>query len=529
MTSVAEVGEQSRRRYPWRRAALLVLLGMALYAAFPFLAPLTIAAEATISLLGIGLGLAVGVAVRLEARLVPALAAGGGVMVAVGATLEELPIALSLTLGLGVALEIWGISYLFRRTGASRLEVPADVLRLLVVSIGVAVPVAVLAAITLRLFGVDVDMFWHSVRSWATDDIFGLVVVAPALMLARPPRTWERSRALEFAIVSALTLVSVLLIFFRVKAGNPGLLGWPYLVLLGPAWIAVRLGASAVAPVATVMFWIAAVATAQDFGPFASSSLLAIDRLVAVEIFAIALTSGLLALGVLRDDRLRQLGRAEESSRLLREVVDGSDAAVFAKDFREPGPEGRYVLVNEAWERITGVSANDTLGRTDRELFGPELADMIEANDRQVLASNTPLVVEERNAEGTGPVRAFSSSKFPLRGEGGDAWGVGGISTDVTEAVHAREREVRHAELLRAVFELSPTPAMRMSVVGEHTLSVIDANAAMLALLGLPPGSVDRCDLMESVHPDDLATAWDIIGFALTTTGSHGPPLDAPA
>lgn len=109
---MAEVGEQSRRRYPWRRAALLVLLGMALYAAFPFLAPLTIAAEATISLLGIGLGLAVGVAVRLEARLVPALAAGGGVMVAVGATLEELPIALSLTLGLGVALEIWGISYL---------------------------------------------------------------------------------------------------------------------------------------------------------------------------------------------------------------------------------------------------------------------------------------------------------------------------------------------------------------------------------------------------------------------------------
>ncbi len=522
--SSAVTDERSTASFPWTRASLAFLIGLLLYAVFPILAPLTFAGDSSLPSLGIGLGLAVGVSTLLDRRLVLPLALGAAVMVSIGAALAETPTSLSVALGLGVGAEIWALTVLLARTGASRLQVPSDVFRLLAVATAFAVPVAMLAALVIRLFDQQMVSFWSEIRLWSTDDIFGLVVIAPAVILLGRPRRWGWHHLAEFVIVASLSIVTAVLIFFFVTPENPGLVGWPYLALLGPAWLAVRLGATAVAPVSAVVFWLASIATAQDFGPYAVASELAADRVVAVEIFAILLSIGLLALGVLRDDRLRQLTRAEESSRLLREVIDGSDSVVFAKDYSDIADDGRYVMVNAAWQRMTGLSPEDTVGRTDRELFAEEHARGFIEHDHLVLAFDEPVVVEERHNRPTGELRAVNSSKFPLHAEDARAWGVGGIATDITASVQAREREIRQAELLRAVFELSPTPAMRMLVLSGRGLRVLDANASMLALLGLPPGDVAGCDLMARVHTDDLATAWDIIGYSLSSTGTHGMP-----
>ena len=524
MTAVPEGTAGTTSGYPWLRGASMFVVGLVIYASFPFLAPLTFAGASALPSLGIGLGLAVGIAANIESRLVVPLAMGGGLMVIIGALLAPLPIALAILLGIGVGLEIWILPYLFSRTRASRLQAPVDVLSLLVVSVLFAIPVAFLAELVVAAFDQQVGMFWQNMRLWSTDDIFGLVVIAPALMLTLRRRRWTWRQGVEFASVGALSVLPALFIFVVVTPESPGLLGWPYVAVLGPAWLAVRFGAAAVAPVAAVVFWIAAVATAQGTGPFSIASGIVADRLVAVEVFAIVLTSGLLALGVFRDDRLRQLARAKDSSRLLREVIDGSDSAVYAKEYDADSFDGQYVLVNEAWERMTGLTAADTLGRTDSELFTDTLATEITGHDHLVLAYDEPMVIGMRIQRENGDLIAVNNSTFPLRGADNRAWGVGGIATDITDSVLAHERELRQAELLRAVFELSPTPAVRMAVLGEHSLQVLDANAAMLVLLGLPSGSIDRVDLMASVHPDDLGTAWDIVGFSLTSTGSHGLP-----
>jgi diguanylate cyclase (GGDEF)-like protein/PAS domain S-box-containing protein len=516
--------DRSTTPYPWIRAGLAFAIGIAIYGAFPLLAPLAFSDGGSLPSLGIGLGLTVGVASILDKRLVIPLAAGAGLTVAIGALIAALPPVLSILLGTGIGIEVWALTWLFARTRASRLQSPVDVFSLVFVSVAFAIPVAVLAAVTVRWFDHDTGMFIENVRLWSTDDIFGLVVIAPAVILCLRRHRWSVTNTVEFAAVGLLSVFVSVVIFFIVTAENPGLLGWPYVALLGPAWLAVRLGAAAVAPVTAVVFWLAAVATARGIGPFALASDIAVDRLVAVEVFAIVLTSGLLALGILRDDRLRQLARAKDSSRLLREVIDGSDAVVYAKDYTEDSHDGRYVLVNQAWERMTGLSAEQTIGRTDRDLFSQPQAEGFIAHDHLVLAFDEPVAIEERHVRANGLLGAVSSAKFPLRGDDDRAWGVGGIATDVTESMQAHERELRQAELLRAVFELSPTPAMRMAAPEERSLRVLDANAAMLALLGLPAGAVDRCDLMSFVHPDDLATAWDIIGYSLTSTGTHGMP-----
>ncbi len=133
--------------------------------------------------------------------------------------------------------------------------------------------------------------------SWVIDDLFGLIVITPAIATLRRPRNWSWLRSVEYLIAVAYTAASTYYIFFVVVPGEQGLFGWPYLVVLGSIWIAVRLGVQAVAPVVALQFWAAVVATVSGLGSFAEAAPDPLDRLLAVELFSIAMASVILALG----------------------------------------------------------------------------------------------------------------------------------------------------------------------------------------------------------------------------------------
>ena len=133
--------------------------------------------------------------------------------------------------------------------------------------------------------------------SWVIDDLFGLIVITPAIATLRRPRNWSWLRSVEYLIAVAYTAASTYYIFFVVVPGEQGLFGWPYLVVLGSIWIAVRLGVQAVAPVVALQFWAAVVATVSGLGSFAEAAPDPLDRLLAVELFSIVMASVILALG----------------------------------------------------------------------------------------------------------------------------------------------------------------------------------------------------------------------------------------
>ena len=56
--------------------------------------------------------------------------------------------------------------------------------------------------------------------------------------------------------------------------------------------------------------------------------------------------------------------------RALRAILDNTPAAIFLKD-----PDGRYLLVNRAFERLHGRPAEDLVGRLDREVLPVEVAE----------------------------------------------------------------------------------------------------------------------------------------------------------
>jgi len=127
----------------------------------------------------------------------------------------------------------------------------------------------------------------------------------------------------------------------------------------------------------------------------------------------------------------RILSRTErslrESQQELQAILNNTTSVVYVKDLA-----GHYLLVNQRYRQLFGVSDSQIIGRTDRDIFPFEVADMVRANDSKVLAAEAPLEIEEVVAR-DGEPRTYISVKFPLRNDQGAAYAVCGISTDITE------------------------------------------------------------------------------------------------
>ena len=144
-----------------------------------------------------------------------------------------------------------------------------------------------------------------------------------------------------------------------------------------------------------------------------------------------------------RDHRERELHRVGD---LLARVIDGTNDAIYAKDL-----EGRYVLFNQAAARLTGIPADQTIGRTDSDLWAPETAEKIVRDDRRALETNQNIFVEEELAVQGGRIHV-RTTKGPYRDASGRIIGIQGISTDITPQKlieqSLRESEARYKRVI---------------------------------------------------------------------------------
>lgn len=80
----------------------------------------------------------------------------------------------------------------------------------------------------------------------------------------------------------------------------------------------------------------------------------------------------------------------EDAEARLQQVVDNTPALIYAKD-----REGRLLFVNREFERLTGFPAREIVGRTDSDLFAPDLAVRFRRNDLRVLLEGRAIEFEE--------------------------------------------------------------------------------------------------------------------------------------
>ncbi|HUP95214.1 MAG TPA: EAL domain-containing protein [Burkholderiales bacterium] len=142
----------------------------------------------------------------------------------------------------------------------------------------------------------------------------------------------------------------------------------------------------------------------------------------------------------------KQAEEAVTSERtLLRTIVDALPHFIYVKDHT-----GRITLANKAWLEGRGLTNAQVFGKTAFDIFPAAIAQQMEAQDRRVLESGTPLDVEqqviapahERKAKGE---RWASTVKVPLHDTNGTIIGLVGISRDITARRRMeRERAMEH-------------------------------------------------------------------------------------
>ncbi|HLJ49527.1 MAG TPA: PAS domain S-box protein [Bryobacteraceae bacterium] len=121
-----------------------------------------------------------------------------------------------------------------------------------------------------------------------------------------------------------------------------------------------------------------------------------------------------------------ELARVQSEAR-LQAILDNSATIVFLKDL-----DGRYVLVNRQYKELFDIAGTGITGRTDFEIFPPEVAERFIENDGTVMAAGASLALEESVPQPDG-IHDYISVKFPIREPDGAISGIGGISTDITE------------------------------------------------------------------------------------------------
>ena len=134
----------------------------------------------------------------------------------------------------------------------------------------------------------------------------------------------------------------------------------------------------------------------------------------------------------------------KESEERLMAIIDNTTAIIYLKDIN-----GKYILVNRQYENLFNLSNKDIIGKTDKDIFPEDMADILVMNDKSVLDSKSSLTIEETMPYG-GELHSYISLKFPLLDRDKAVYGICGISTDITDKKKAEEVLIR-SEKLRAM------------------------------------------------------------------------------
>ncbi len=130
---------------------------------------------------------------------------------------------------------------------------------------------------------------------------------------------------------------------------------------------------------------------------------------------------------------------------LFNALMDHLPASVYFKD-----REGRHLKVckatqkdyNEIYCKRFGLEPQDMIGKTDEELYKPELAERTFKDDLYVIESKNVIINREEHTPPDG--RYFSTTKAPIFNKKGYVTGLVGITYDIT-ALKVTEQELKES------------------------------------------------------------------------------------
>ncbi|MEO5373483.1 MAG: PAS-domain containing protein [Alphaproteobacteria bacterium] len=178
-------------------------------------------------------------------------------------------------------------------------------------------------------------------------------------------------------------------------------------------------------------------------------------------------------------DRRRRETALRQAEQRLHAILTHSAAVIYLKD-----TAGRYLLVNQQFERIVGRDSGRIVGNTNRDLFHPQAAERMQASDRLALDSGRRIEIEEV-IPGILGERTYLTVKVPILNAYAMPEGLCVIATDITERKQAEERLRQALAEQNAIFE---SATFGIAIVRDRRIHMI--NRALEEMLGY-----DRAEL----------------------------------
>ena len=137
----------------------------------------------------------------------------------------------------------------------------------------------------------------------------------------------------------------------------------------------------------------------------------------------------------------------------MRSIIDNSPTTIVLQDL-----EGRYRLVNEAFLSISGVTAEQVLGKLDKDVMEAGHYKTKQAHEAEVIETGEAVTHERIDTLPSGNVHRRLVTKFPVHGPDGDIISIGTISMDLSALRKAEENlqtmEARFKDILRIAPEV---------------------------------------------------------------------------
>ena len=204
--------------------------------------------------------------------------------------------------------------------------------------------------------------------------------------------------------------------------------------------------------------------------------------------------------------RAEDVVRASEAR--LQAILNNASAVIYLKDW-----QGRYLMVNKHFEALFKITQQQIAGKTDADLFPPDVATQLQINDRQVQKTGKSMEFEEVVPQDDGP-HTYVSVKFPIYDPAGQCSAVGSISTDISDRKKALEALATKQDMLK------------------HTIAVLDEERQLVAyqihdgLVQYAAGALMQAEgLRNQVTSSPIAQQLEQISKVLQKTVAEGRRL----
>ena len=208
----------------------------------------------------------------------------------------------------------------------------------------------------------------------------------------------------------------------------------------------------------------------------------------------------------LENAKLYQTSQQSETNLRLQQsylaaLLDNIPHIAWLKD-----AESRFIAVNRAFAETAGYEARELVGKTDLDIWSPDLARKYREDDLLVMQSGEYKMVEEKIVNIDGGNRWIETIKTPMRNGNGVITGTIGIAWDITDRkqseIALQESEKRFQRLADNI----PGVIYQFQVAPDGSITFPYVSSGSEELWHLSPATVmtDSNSVMSMLHPDDI-------------------------